>query len=63
MGVKVEQEEEGLRVTGTDNLLATSIQTGPYPELDTDFMPLLMSLMCVANGKSTITETIFENRF
>lgn len=40
-----------------------SIKTGVYPQFPTDAGPLIVPLLCVAKGKSSITETIFENRF
>lgn len=40
-----------------------NITTNPYPGFPTDMQAQFMSLMTVANGTSTIEETIFENRF
>ncbi len=40
-----------------------SISTHPYPGFPTDMQAQFMSLMAIANGASTIEETIFENRF
>jgi len=40
-----------------------SISTQPFPGFATDMQAQFMSLMAVANGTSTIEETIFENRF
>jgi UDP-N-acetylglucosamine 1-carboxyvinyltransferase len=37
--------------------------TEPYPAFPTDMQAQFMTLMTQANGRSTITETIFENRF
>lgn len=42
---------------------AVDIRTEPYPGLPTDMQPLFSLLNIVAVGRSTITETIFENRF
>lgn len=39
------------------------IKTGVYPAFPTDAGPIMVPLLCVANGNSTIEETIFENRF
>ncbi|MDX1707854.1 MAG: UDP-N-acetylglucosamine 1-carboxyvinyltransferase, partial [Desulfobacterales bacterium] len=39
------------------------VETQPYPGFPTDMQAQFMVLMCVANGTSMITETIFENRF
>lgn len=39
------------------------LKTLPYPGFPTDIGPIFVSLLAMANGKSTIEETIFENRF
>ncbi|MES2677554.1 MAG: UDP-N-acetylglucosamine 1-carboxyvinyltransferase [Pseudomonadota bacterium] len=44
-------------------LTATDISTHPHPGFPTDMQAQFMSLMCVAQGTSTISENIFENRF
>jgi len=44
-------------------LSAVDISTQPYPGFPTDMQAQFMSLMCVAEGTSTISENIFENRF
>ncbi len=63
VGVKIEQENNGIRVAGPDLIKAVDIQTSPYPGFPTDMQAQLMSLMCVSTGLSVIKETIFENRF
>ena len=40
---------------------ALSLTTGPYPFFPTDLQPQIMSLACVADGTSVITENVFEN--
>jgi UDP-N-acetylglucosamine 1-carboxyvinyltransferase len=42
---------------------AVNIQTAPYPAFPTDLQAQMMTMNCVADGTSTITETVFENRF
>lgn len=42
---------------------AVDVETAPYPGFPTDVQAQFMALMCVADGVSTIRETIFENRF
>ena len=44
-------------------LRAGDLTTEPYPGFPTDMQAQFMTLMTQANGQSTITETIFENRF
>ena len=42
---------------------AISLTTGPYPSFPTDMQAQFVSLNAIANGNSTVTETVFENRF
>src|SRR5262245_2737705 len=44
-------------------LHASDLMTEPYPSFPTDMQAQYMTLMTQANGRSVITETIFENRF
>jgi len=63
MGVTIEEEEDGLRVIGPEQLKATDIKTMPHPGFPTDMQSQMMALMLNAKGTSVITETVFENRF
>lgn len=63
-GVKMEQKEDGIHVwRDAPTIKAVDAMTEPFPGLATDLQSPLMALMCVADGASMITETIFENRF
>ena len=62
-GVTIEREGDGVRVAGTPPYSPVDITTAPHPDFPTDMQAQLMMLMCLAAGRSTITETIFENRF
>ncbi len=42
---------------------AISLTTGPYPSFPTDMQAQFVSLNAIAQGNSTVTETVFENRF
>ena len=42
---------------------AVSLTTGPYPSFPTDMQAQFVSLNAIAQGNSTVTETVFENRF
>ncbi len=52
-----------LRVRMGGRPAAVNVQTAPYPGFATDMQAQLMALMSVADGRSVITETVFENRF
>ena len=62
MGVPFEAEADALRVHGTDALRPCDIETQPYPGFATDLQAPLAVLMTQASGKSTIHETIYEDR-
>ena len=64
-GVTVEPQASGIRVAspGAAALKAQSFRTTEYPGFPTDMQAQFMALNVVAQGSSTVTETIFENRF
>jgi UDP-N-acetylglucosamine 1-carboxyvinyltransferase len=63
MGVKILEEEDGLRVIGPEKLKSVDIKTMPHPGFPTDMQSQMMALLLQADGTSMITETVFENRF
>lgn len=65
MGVTIEEEENGLRVTVEPGkeLQAVDFKTLPHPGFPTDMQAQMMALMLTAKGIGIVTETIFENRF
>jgi len=63
-GVFIEQTASaGLRVRGVRRLVAANVTTEEYPGFATDMQAQYMALATQAQGVSTISETIFENRF
>lgn len=63
MGVEFIQEEEGLRVIGPEVLKATNVKTLPHPGFPTDMQSQMTAVQAIAQGESTMIETVFENRF
>lgn len=63
VGLDIKKEGTTLRVTAGGKLHSRDIKTMPYPGFPTDMQAQFMSLMCLADGTSTIRETIFENRY
>jgi UDP-N-acetylglucosamine 1-carboxyvinyltransferase len=57
------QSVPGIRVQANGRLQAQSFRTTEYPGFPTDMQAQFMALNCIAQGSSTVTETIFENRF
>jgi UDP-N-acetylglucosamine 1-carboxyvinyltransferase len=62
-GVRVHEGESGLAVERNGPLGAVDVTTMPYPGFPTDLQAQFMALMTRAEGTSSFTETIFENRF
>lgn len=63
IGATVEEFDDAVRVTSNDRLSHTQIKTLPYPGFPTDMQPQIATLLALSTGTSTVTESIFENRF
>ncbi len=63
MGVEIETYDDYLTVRSTGKLKPTNIKTLPYPGFPTDMHPQFSTLLCIADGESTVNETIWKNRF
>ncbi len=62
-GAQIESGEGFIRIRGPARLTAQSFRTTEYPGFPTDMQAQFMTLNCIAQGASKVTETIFENRF
>jgi len=63
MGVEFSEELGGIRVNAKGILKGTSVRTMPFPGFPTDMQSQFAAMMCLSEGSSTLTETVFENRF
>ncbi|MCP9333915.1 UDP-N-acetylglucosamine 1-carboxyvinyltransferase [Lentilactobacillus hilgardii] len=63
MGVSVTESDAGIRVIGPDHLKPVDVKTLPHPGFPTDMQPQMTILQLAADGNSSMTETVFENRF
>ena len=63
MGVGVTAYEDSVVVKSSGRLRRVNIKTMPYPGFPTDMQPQFASALCLANGRSVITEGIYDNRF
>lgn len=63
MGVRVDCEDNGIRVRAGRQLRAVDLKTLPHPGFPTDMQAQMMALLLHADGTSIVTETVFENRF
>ena len=63
IGCEVEEFDDAVRVVAKNRLRSTQVKTLPYPGYPTDMQPQIGVVLALAQGTSTITESIFENRF
>jgi len=62
-GIEIEREGNHVRVARTGPIKPVDVTTAPHPGFPTDMQAQFMVLMTRAEGRSVLTETIFENRF
>ena len=62
-GATVTESGNAIRITANGRPVAVDITTDPFPGFPTDLQAQFMAMMCIADGSSRISETIFENRF
>ncbi len=62
-GARVTREADAITLEARGGGKGTDVKTQPFPGFPTDMQAQFMAAMCVADGSSLITETIFENRF
>lgn len=63
LGVTVVKFENYLSVQSSGKVTGGDYITGIYPEFPTDLQPVLISVLLGAEGHSSVTETVFDNRF
>jgi UDP-N-acetylglucosamine 1-carboxyvinyltransferase len=62
-GTTVTETGNAIRIVANGRPIAADITTDPFPGFPTDLQAQFMAMMCIAEGPSRISETIFENRF
>ncbi len=63
MGMQVDSTADGIQVVAPDRLRSVDVSTLPYPGIATDYKPLLVAMLAVADGVGIVTENIFQGRF
>ncbi|MBQ9795849.1 MAG: UDP-N-acetylglucosamine 1-carboxyvinyltransferase [Clostridia bacterium] len=64
MGCQIDYKNDIIHIVKDKSLRsAKKIITGYYPDFATDLQSLMLTLNCIANGKTIINERVFENRF
>jgi UDP-N-acetylglucosamine 1-carboxyvinyltransferase len=63
VGLNIEVGEEWIDVIADGSLRAVDIQTLPYPGVATDYKPMLVAMLSIADGVSVVSENLFAGRF
>ena len=63
IGTKIKIKGNEVNIVGKSKIKNIKLKTAPYPGFPTDLQAQLMVLLCKADGRSEISEKIFENRF
>lgn len=63
VGVIIEHAEKGIAVSSSRRLEPIQVTTQPYPGFPTDLQAQMMTLLCLADGNSVVTEKVFPDRF
>lgn len=63
-GCRIETNDNIMKISCTERLLPVELlRTRPYPGFPTDMQSQMMTILCLADGRSTVVEEIFESRF
>lgn len=63
MGMRVSPDSGGLWAMAPGRLRSADVSTLPYPGVATDYKPLLVATLALADGVGIVTENIFSGRF
>jgi UDP-N-acetylglucosamine 1-carboxyvinyltransferase len=63
MGLDISAYDGGLRVLAPERLRSIDIATLPYPGIATDYKPLIITMLAVADGVGIVTENLYPGRF
>ncbi len=63
MGAHIESTPLGIWIKSEERLKAVDVSTLPYPGVATDYQPLVVTMLSVADGTSVVSENLFSGRF
>jgi UDP-N-acetylglucosamine 1-carboxyvinyltransferase len=63
MGMTVTPQTKGLAVWAPERLRSVDVATLPYPGIATDYKPLIVTMLAVADGVGIVTENLYPGRF
>jgi UDP-N-acetylglucosamine 1-carboxyvinyltransferase len=63
MGLRIVDQHHGLTVCSEGRLRSIDVATLPYPGIATDYKPLIVTMLAVADGVGIVTENLYPGRF
>jgi UDP-N-acetylglucosamine 1-carboxyvinyltransferase len=63
MGLEIVDQGDGLLVHCDERLRSIDVATLPYPGIATDYQPLIVTMLAVADGVGIVTENLYPGRF
>jgi len=63
MGVEIVEGPDSVTVRRNGKLLRANVKTQPYPGFPTDMQPQISTVLCLAEGTSVVTESVWDNRY
>lgn len=63
MGIRFDIDPDGLVATAPERLTSLDVATLPYPGVATDYKPLIVAMLSIADGVGIVTENLYPGRF
>ena len=63
MGISFSIDTSGITATAPSRLTSIDVATLPYPGVATDYKPLIVAMLSVADGVGIVTENLYPGRF
>jgi UDP-N-acetylglucosamine 1-carboxyvinyltransferase len=63
MGMVFDIDDTGITATAPERLTSTDVSTLPFPGVATDYKPLVVAMLSMANGVGIVTENLYPGRF
>ena len=63
MGMSIDSDPDGITASSTHRLRSVDVATLPYPGVATDYKPLIVAMLSVADGTGIVTENLYPGRF
>jgi UDP-N-acetylglucosamine 1-carboxyvinyltransferase len=63
MGLEIVAQHDGISVYAPERLRSIDVATLPYPGIATDYKPLIVTMLAVADGVGIVTENLYPGRF